>query len=163
MPQLSFCCAAQPLADELDGIQDQRQLQPWCWGWEKVQFLRYHQECNPIKIIWGIVVSPSWPHDPMSMPCEALLWRALLDFPTKQLTQCAQRAALALWCSLTSWLDVEIVCKTPVTLKAGSRWETWHKRQRFFCLTAFQFCFPVLVSESLPIFTPLLASISYIP
>lgn len=103
----------------------------------------------------------------MPTPCGALLWRALLYFPTEQLTQRAQRAALALWCSLTSWLDVEIVCTTPVTVKEEEGEKHGIKGSFFFCLTVFQFCLPVLVSESLSTFTPyqygLHASISYVP
>lgn len=78
------------------------------------------------------------------MVCGALLWRALLYFPTEQLTQRAQTAALALWCSLTSCLDVEIVCKTPTTSKEEEGEKHGTKSSAFFASQPPSFVSPCL-------------------
>lgn len=83
---------------------------------------------NSTKIGLGIVVPSSWPHGPchVKVSCGG-------HWCTVPLTSsaCMHTGKLALWCSMVSWRDVETVCKTPVTLKAGNSWETLHKKQNF--------------------------------
>lgn len=83
---------------------------------------------NSTKIGLGIVVPSSWPHGPCHVKVS---WGG--HWCTVPLTSpaCMHTGKLALWCSMVSWRDVETVCKTPVTLKAGNSWETLHKKQNF--------------------------------
>lgn len=152
------------------GIQNQRpgsSCAP-CLALERkspISQVQIHQECNPINTGLDIVLSSSWPRG----PCQVKLscgghWCAF------SLTSSLLHAHRETWSLvlITFWRDVEVVHRTPVTLKARNRWEPWHRRQPSCLTVIFQLCFPLyLVSEPLSTFTPywygLHASISYVP
>lgn len=84
-----------------------------------------------------------------STPRRALLRRAVVHFSRNQLPPACTQAP-AHWCTCIPWRDVGTVCKTPVTLKAGSRWETGHERQPFLSCSLLSIMFSPVLGVRVP-------------